>query len=89
MYSIYDKQIRRLMSVGRNSATIRVNLDRVSRLCLPFNFRFAPKATVSDRSAACRDGPTGDMNQFSRGRIAQCHLRRLRLRQFLRGQDPG
>jgi hypothetical protein len=27
----------------------------------PINVRFAPKATVSDRSAACRDGPKADM----------------------------
>ena len=38
----------------------RVNLDQVTRFCLPFNFRFAPKATVSDRSAACRDRPLNE-----------------------------
>ena len=36
-----------------------VKLDRVSRVSPPFNFRFGPKATVSDRNTACRewDGP--------------------------------
>ena len=42
----------------------RVNLDQVTRFCLPFNFRFAPKATVSDRSAACRDRPKATIVHF-------------------------
>ena len=46
------------------SFAFEVDLDRVSRFSLPFNFRFAPKATVSDRSAACRDRPKAVIVHF-------------------------
>jgi hypothetical protein len=46
-------------SIDGGECRLGVNLDRVSRFSQPFNFRFAPKATVGDRSAARRewDGP--------------------------------